>query len=69
MSPSARVLDAIDETPSDDLLRGLRIAIIAYRLKVGRTRTMPAREIARLRSRAVLMARELLDISTGGIPF
>lgn len=61
-----RLTAAIDATSADDLIRGLRLALIAYAIKV--ERTDDRRDERRMRNKAAIMARELLHISTAEIP-
>lgn len=50
------------------MISGLRIAIIAYGIKVSRTRQMPPKEIQHMRAKAAIMAMALLEINTGSAP-
>lgn len=65
MTTREDVLTAIDETTAKELVDGLRIAIIAFRLKANR---VAGRDRQWMRDRATRMAVALLEVTTGGIP-
>lgn len=69
MSPTqAQVLIAIDECSPDDLIRGLKIAIVAYGIKMDRRAMLKAADVRQMEARAVGFARALLNISAGSLP-